>query len=197
MEIEIFGKAADATKEVAITARPAVEAIARAIGPVAEEAGLFAGDAFRAARLWCAERVFRLSEEKLEVRGVDKPEPISLRQGLPLLQAISEESNPTMQDLWSRLIANARDPNRRAEVRPEFLKILGKLTPVDALVLETIWRSEKHQIQFAALESKTHLGSDALVVSATALKELGTIKMDGNPLRLTPLGRELMRACDP
>ena len=43
-----------------------------------------------------------------------------------------------MQDLWSRLLAAAMDPNRRDAMRQSFIQTVKQMDPMDTLVLKAI-----------------------------------------------------------
>lgn len=60
---------------------------------------------------------------------------------IPLLEAAQGEPRPEMQELLATLLANAMDPARRDEVRPEFMVALKQFHPTDVLVLKIL--SEK------------------------------------------------------
>lgn len=198
MDEETIGKVADAAKETAITLREPVEVLARGIAPLAEEGGLLAAGVFKVIRERCVESVFKKADDILDERGVppEAEELISVRTAIPLLEAVSEESNETLQDMWARLIANARDPDRDTEVRPEFMEVLRNLEPSDALLLEQIYAAQDTK----PMGKLVGFGTDQFVLMWNSLSKLecvtGSMTANRNISKLrTPLGRELMRAC--
>src|SRR5579863_3595320 len=64
--------------------------------------------------------------------------PPSLKYAIPILQATADEGNEELQDLWSRLLAAAMDPNRRDALRQSFVQAVKQMDPIDALVLKAI-----------------------------------------------------------
>ena len=67
-----------------------------------------------------------------------KPLPVPPQFALPLLDGASLEAEPTVQDLWAGLIANATDPTRALRIKKVFIEILRGLEPLDARVLECL-----------------------------------------------------------
>jgi hypothetical protein len=63
-------------------------------------------------------------------------QPVEEKLLLPLVQAASLESDPSLADKWAALLANAADPARYSGVQPGFIEVLRQLTPTDAQVLE-------------------------------------------------------------
>lgn len=74
-----------------------------------------------------------------ERRGTKTPEDISPNLAAPLLEACIDEEREKMQKLWAGLLATARDPKMRRYFKIEFIDILKKLDPSDALVLQTVY----------------------------------------------------------
>jgi hypothetical protein len=67
----------------------------------------------------------------------------------PILEAAADEENDELQDLWSRLLAAAMDPNRRDAMRQSFIATVKRMDPIDALVLKAI-HANGNQIRLAA-----------------------------------------------
>jgi len=76
--------------------------------------------------------------DKLGLRGVEKTEPLSAKIITPLLEAASEETDETLQDMWATLLANAMDPNKDTSLQRIFIDTLRKMEPIDALVFGTM-----------------------------------------------------------
>jgi hypothetical protein len=94
--------------------------------------GLLVGDRVKARRIKGIERLWQRTSERLEHRSVD-PEPPSLKYAIPILEAAADEENEELQDLWSRLLAAAMDPNRRDGMRQSFIETVKQMDPIDAL----------------------------------------------------------------
>src|SRR5580704_10526643 len=82
--------------------------------------------------------LWQRTRERLEHRGIADPEPPSLKNSIPILEAAADEENEELQDLWSRLLAAAMDPNRRDAMRQSFIQTVKQMDPMDALVLKAV-----------------------------------------------------------
>jgi hypothetical protein len=100
--------------------------------------GLLIGDRVKAKRIERQAALWHRTREHLRDRGVDDPEPPSLKYAIPILEAAADEENEELQDLWSRLLAAAMDPNRRDAMRQSFIAAVKRMDPIDALVLKAI-----------------------------------------------------------
>ena len=74
-----------------------------------------------------------------------EPQPVEPKLLLPLVQAASLETDPTLAEKWAALLANAADPVQRVAVQVGFAEILRQLTPIDAQVLEFIYAEHPPQ----------------------------------------------------
>src|SRR5580692_9289698 len=83
--------------------------------------------------------LWQRTRERLEHRGIADPEPPSLKNSIPILEAAADEENEELQDLWSRLLAAAMDPNRRDAMRQSFVATVKQIDPIDVLVLKAIY----------------------------------------------------------
>ena len=85
-------------------------------------------------------RVTGRVQELLDAAGVqpDEIRPCPLMLGALWTERASLEGNPTLQELWARLMANALDPNFREEIRIAFVSIILELSPLDALILRVL-----------------------------------------------------------
>src|SRR5258708_6997962 len=92
--------------EIAKAVKPLVDNLAKLTGPMSEELGLYFGDKVRAFRQRNITTIVDASIKRLEKAG--KPaDPVPPRLLLPILDAASLEANPTLQDMWSGLLASA------------------------------------------------------------------------------------------
>ena len=62
------------------------------------------------------------------------------RIAIPLLQSAAMEDEPTLQDLWAGLIANATDPTRRRNVPRVFIDLLKSIEPLDAAIIRYVYK---------------------------------------------------------
>lgn len=127
------GKAIDAAKQLGEFADNVFGSILK------DSVGLFA-DRLAYFR-W--ERAFLLRdrvEKKLKDRGIDTTRAVPVNIGLPLIEKASVEENDDLHTLWSNLLANALDPSYRNEIRRSFVTILAELEPIDAALLDRIFK---------------------------------------------------------
>lgn len=100
------------------------------VGPAAESLGKVA---------W--ERAQQLSQRATAMLAATgrEPQPVELKVLLPLVQAASLESDPTLAEKWAALLANAADPAQRMTVPQGYIEVLRQLTPIDAQVVEAFY----------------------------------------------------------
>lgn len=123
---------------------------------------------------------------------------------IPLLGAAQSEPREEMQELWARLLANAMDPARAENVRPEFVEMLRKLQPIDAKIL-TIVKSAMPGgpsvglVDVNQIAARAELRESAAGVSVSHLEEEHCIRRIGSnrAIALTEYGQELMIAVAP
>jgi hypothetical protein len=105
---------------------------ARAISPtVADAYNFLMGDRLSHARKRNLDAIARETDNILRDRDVKDRSATPEQIAIPLLSAAEGESRDELRSLWSRLLANAVDPSR-----PEFIKLLQSLEPLDARVLK-------------------------------------------------------------
>jgi Abortive infection alpha len=147
--------------------------------------GYLVGDRIKARRIERIAILWKKTRERL--RETDPP---SLKYAIPILQAAADEENEELQDLWSRLLAAAMDPNRQNSMRQSFIQAVKQLDPLDALVLKAIrdngsgpWVPNGR----SAVASKLNCSVDEVRVSFDHLAELGCIYFtDSTGARITP-----------
>jgi hypothetical protein len=137
--IPISDEQAKAIQEIAKTARDLGSFLGRVFGqPIENAVGLLGGDYLREVRNRNASRMAARTDELLTKRKVLNPEPVSASLAIPLLQAAQDESREQLQELWSRLLANAMDPERASRIRQSFIEVLKRFEPLDALILQAM-----------------------------------------------------------
>lgn len=164
-------------------------------------------------------RIMRAAQAKLDKAGL-KPEErnaISLKLGLPIIEKSSLEEDPTLQELWANLLANALNPARSEKVRSIFVDIIHNLSPFDALILNA-FNLSLHPLIVRPLnivnvytkEGYKDYSYDKVITSLNVLMALNVVT-DTAPLqnpfadengilmktdfRLTPLGLLFIDAC--
>jgi hypothetical protein len=122
--------------EIAKTARPLVENLAKLTGPMCEELGLYFGERVRAFRERNLRTIVDRSVGQLEATG----RPIGAvppRLLLPILESASLENNPTLQEMWSGLLASASD--QADKMSPSYVETLRALTPIEARSMKVLY----------------------------------------------------------
>lgn len=74
-----------------------------------------------------------------------EPQPVEPKLLLPLVQAASLETDPTLAEKWAALLANAADPAQKVQVQPGFAEVLRQLTPMDAAILEHLYQRVRYK----------------------------------------------------
>lgn len=175
---------------------------AHAVGrPVANVYGLLVGDHIEALRERNLDAISRETRRILRERDLAETQPVTEQIAIPLLEAARGETREEMQKLWAQLLANAMDPARRDDVRPEFIQTLGKFHPVDALVL----RELKHDrlVREGELAGALNIRESSVVVSLETLESLRCVAVTRSVdaqishYRISRFGIELLRALSP
>ena len=117
------------------------------------------------------------------------------------MQAAADEENDELQDLWSRLLAAAMDPNRRDAMRQSFIQAVKQMDPMDALVLKAIrdngnatWNTNGRDV----IASKLKCSTDEVLVSFETSPNWTAFPSDRQPQGrriqpyMKPLGALLM-----
>lgn len=81
------------------------------------------------------ERVLDRAGQRIQEQG-GEAQSVPPRVLFPLLRGASLEEDPTLQDMWSFLLANASNPGEDPPVHPRFPELLGQLDAMDAAVLQ-------------------------------------------------------------
>ena len=211
-ESEPVTAVAKAVEEAAKTGRALVEAgsdlakfIGKALGTAPEDAvGLLGGDYLHDLRIRNLDKISRKTEEILRDRGVEDPEPIGPKALLPALEAASEETDETLQDMWANLLANAMDPNKDTSLERVFSDTLNKFEPIDALMLQTVLSVTFELAPFTdkQLASILDLRRTQVGVSCARLARLTVLSAEDLPkgrvrYKVAALGTELHLACSP
>jgi hypothetical protein len=107
-----------AIEETAKTTGKAFDLIRDSARPIADAYGLIIGDQIHAARHRRLDAITRKTRQILKDRDLSEAAEVAEQIAIPLLEAAQGEPREEMQDLWARLLANAMDPSRRDDVRP-------------------------------------------------------------------------------
>src|ERR1700722_7712557 len=107
-----------AIKEAAKKTGKAFDLIRDSARPIADAYGLIIGDQIHAARHRRLDAITRKTRQILKDHDLSEAAEVAEQIAIPLLEAAQGEPREEMQDLWARLLANAMDPSRRDDVRP-------------------------------------------------------------------------------
>ena len=209
-EIEAFTEGAKAAQEIAKTTGKVLDVaqaggvyLARMLGTAPEDVvGLLGGDLLRQYRIRNWHRVSQKTFDKLGRRGVEQLEPLSAKVIVPLLEAASEESDETLQDMWAELLANAMDPKKDTSLRQIFIEALRQMEPIDALVFRKMAEKAPNEaLGSEDLMERLRCRETLAAVSLDRLADLGVLReMDGPGTPhyvVTALGTELYLASSP
>jgi hypothetical protein len=186
-----YDKAIEETAKATSNAADLIREGGRAIGPaIGDIYGLMIGDKVRAARVRNLDRINQKRQQKLNDRGVTEPLQPPEDIAIPALEAAQGETRDEMQELWARLLANAMDPNRSSNVRPEFIETLRALQPIDAEIL-VLLESKPTGEEWVG-PSQVERRISAVKVSFDRLVSLRCATGSDSAIKITDYGTELM-----
>jgi hypothetical protein len=208
--IPISDEQAKLGREILQTLRGLGSFIEKALGSVPEDLiAYLGGDWLRFRRADNIARLLQGARSRLSERNVPEPKPASLSIALPILRAGADEDREDLVDLWTRLLANAMDPNL-ANVRYSFIEAVKAMDPIDAVILRFLHNSDLERIyrgqrgSTGSQETNTILIADALCnrsdeieVSFEHLESLRFFSPINMGWDVNALNREFMRACYP
>ena len=210
-------KGIDALRE----ARPFIEKV---FGSLVEDAIGIVSDRLKHYRLTQFHTLQTKTNQRLSELGVEKTLPVPPSIAVPLIEAATITDDEEIQDLWAGLMTSAMDPDFKEEIRPAYISIIKDLSPLDARVLQVVNDGvnslpdvltdgqefpsfdltkfvEYFDMEHEELEIS--LQNLARLQCLTSVSDLdGTVRnvtCIGNywmfSIRITPLGRALMKAC--
>lgn len=128
MDIEQWGELANEAKEF----------IGKLVNPTLEETGQILGDNIRYWRFKNQVNILIKARRYLVSKGIT-PKCISLKTLVPLLEYGSLEEDENLQNKWASLLTNAADPNCQLNIEAGFIDILRQISPLEALILDSIY----------------------------------------------------------
>jgi hypothetical protein len=224
---------AKATQEVAKTTGKAIDAaekvggfLNKVVGGTLVELG---GTLQDWAKFYRYTNLLKIRDRVEEIHATRRLEgkaiPIPPRYAIPLIQRASEEDDPTIQDLWAALIANATDPGKQLDLNKVLLDVLASIEPLDVAILRFLKSQGLLMFQnvpgggvnvaglaqqLAASEQNIRLSLQNLnrlgLVGdefSAAYKDLDTtsfglsVSRPDTTFRPSPLGFALLKACEP
>jgi hypothetical protein len=193
-----------AIEESAKAAGKALDLVKDGASHIGDIYGLLIGDQIHAARHRRLDAITRKTQKILKDRGAAAGE-VSEQIAIPLLEAAQGESRSEMQDLWAQLLANAIDPTRSEDVRPEFIDALRRMQPLDAVVLEKardiIQDPNNAVIDPTPMADALGIRLSRVEVSLQNLAQVKCLASQGHArdtrYRLVSFGIEFLLACRP
>ncbi len=156
------------------------------------------------------------AQQELARRGIPPDRlPSQLRDILPILEGASDDDDPTLHALWSRLLTNALDPHTDVS-SVQYAAVLRQLSPSQAKILQylaaEIAPSAEQGAELPQLALRTPWGPEdtAFLAAFQHLENLGLVagNFDVEPheaehiasrisegVFLSVLGQSLMSAC--
>jgi hypothetical protein len=204
------GKAIDASRELGGFLRAVFGGSLEQLGGMLEDS-LLMHRGVRRLRL-----IRRYNEIRIEM-GLppDVTKPVSLKFGLPLIEAATLEDNEILQDMYARLLANATDPTSAIEAKRAFVSILQDCGPLEVRLLEWIYhapgeegfvrtaRLPNEYLEYPPSVDSMEMPNPEVDLALSNLARLGCIEpvgmygggMPTRVVKITSLGRALIEAC--
>jgi hypothetical protein len=186
-----------AIEETAKATGKALDIVKATAGPVAEIYGLIIGDKIQAARQRRLDAIMRKTRKILKDRDIAETAEVAEQIALPLLEAAQGEPREEMQEWWARLLANAMDPARQGDVRPEFIQTLKKLEPLDAMILSKLSGLDRNSRERDAVARLVNVRVSLADVSLRHLVSERCLQFHEMTATyvINSFGEELVRAC--
>nr|WIE92043.1 hypothetical protein P9270_002205 [Mesorhizobium sp. WSM4875] len=188
----ITDEQAKAAQEIAKLGQKGIEAtgdfggfFARTFGKAIEHIGEAMADKAAAYRLRNRARVVAKTKKYLDDLGVTDFKAIDFRNGIPLLEGISDEPDEALQDVWAAYIANALNPEKPlVTANRQLIDIIKKLEPEDLKVLDLISLKDLNEMRRNTLkvdQNSFPMPVDELAKSLARLTALGLFTFENGP----------------
>ena len=139
--VEVIPKEAakELVKETAKLTREMGGFLSKVFGTLPQDTvGVLGGDWLHHVRIRNAHRLQQRTEEILGDRRAEaKTVALSPSEAILLLNAAQDESRPELQELWSRLLANAMD-RARPPINRHFINVLKGLDILEARIIQRL-----------------------------------------------------------
>lgn len=131
------------------TAKNSRKAIGVLLGDAVREFGLALGDKARFFRFKNLVKIMDRVEEIGRNRGYtpEQMKALPFGEAVRVIEAASDEDEEEVQELWSRLIANASTPESGVSARKVYVDLLKSLSPSEATFLDLLSKNSKEQFQ--------------------------------------------------
>ena len=147
------------TKEIAKAVQEVAE-LGKKGFDAAEKAGVFVAKVFKEPleeisglitdnlRFVRWKRLVKMSDEVNQIhkdKGINSTRSVPPKIALPIFENSSLEDDPSIQSLWSHLLANAMDPEFSDDIRYGFIDIIKSLTSYEVKLLDIFYLSLKKE----------------------------------------------------
>jgi hypothetical protein len=155
-DVEEIAKAAQKASDLGVKAIETTEKVGGFLAqvfkePITEVVGILT-DRLRFVRLKRLVEMDSQVNEILAKRHVADTRSVPPKLALPLLEEASLEDDKNLQELWSRLLANAMDPSFSGDLRTGFVEMIKGMSVLDARVLEFFYQVLKREGHLSPLE---------------------------------------------
>jgi hypothetical protein len=198
-------------KSLDIVAETAKDFIQKVITPPLEEVGLIFADRVKLWRLKNQVSIVTKAQKLLDEKNI-KTKKVSIKVLAPLLEDCSLEENETLQEKWSKLLANTVSEKGRIN-STLYSSILGQLSILDATVFDMIFKTCTNEssngdktlvvyIHYTAVHKDSFKSNDNSgdneesidnLIRLRLVKEVGP---DNEMLTLSDLGFRFMMQCN-
>lgn len=123
--------------------------------PIEEISGML-HDRLRFFRWKCLVKIVDESNEILDKKGITETRAVPPKIALPIFEEASLEDDPTLQALWSHLLANAMNPEFNDEIRYGFIGMIKNITAIEVNVLNLLYQRLPNKFLIDGPEIETH-----------------------------------------
>jgi len=160
----------------------------RLLGPTVDEAGQLLADKVRYRRFRNQVRIVEGARKLVTEIGLT-PKPVALQTLVPLVEKASLEEDPSLQQMWSTLLAKASTADSREGLHRLCVEVLSSISPKEALMLRHIHAEyqKKRPELIATLRkwnsTRTEIYAESLVFNPyTLYREANVSDADGDLL---------------
>jgi hypothetical protein len=107
------------------------------LGSAVKESGELITDKIRYRRFKNQVAILQRAEELLDKNGL-KAKDVSLKTLVPLIEKSSLEEDPTVQQMWATLLANATQSNAKSGLHAICIEVLSSISPLEAKILYAV-----------------------------------------------------------
>ena len=152
-EIEAIKESAKATQEVAKATGKGIDAV-QSVGKFVSK--IVGGTLEQGMGIWEDKLKYKRFENQLEyINKISQKQkalgltnqnarPISMKLGIPLIEAASLEENEKLRELWANLTINSINEDSAFTLERAFIVVLEQITEVEAEILKKIYSHQRY-----------------------------------------------------